>query len=239
LGPQPGPQARRLVDTVPLMILRLTLLYSGLVLFGFGLALLIMADLGVPPWDVFHTGLADLTNWSLGVVIVAISFAVLLLWIPLRERPGLGTLSNAVLVGVTVDVAGQLLPETPDPMTLRIALVAIGIVINGIATGMYIGARLGPGPRDGLMTGIAKRRWSVRTVRTAIELTVLAAGIALGGSIGVATLVFAVAIGPIAHVTIPRFTRLTTAPPRSVGHIVGGIPTAHALANVHEVSDTS
>lgn len=198
---------------MPAVILRLTLLFSGLVLFGFGLALLILADVGVPPWDVFHTGVADATGWSLGTVIVATSFVVLLLWIPLRERPGVGTVANAVLVGVTVDVAGRLLPGTPDSMALRIALVAIGIVINGIATGMYIGARLGPGPRDGLMTGIARRRWTVRTVRTAIELTVLAAGIALGGSVGVATIVFAVAIGPIAHVTIPYFTRLTTRVP--------------------------
>ena len=198
---------------MPTVILRLTLLYSGLVLFGFGVTLLIMADLGVPPWDVFHTGLAGVIDWPLGVVIVAVSFAVLLLWIPLRERPGLGTVSNAVLVGLTVEVAGRLLPDTPDSMALRIGLVAIGIAIKGIATGMYIGARMGPGPRDGLMTGIARRRWSVRTVRTAIELTVLAAGVALGGSIGVATLVFAVAIGPIAHVAIPHFTRLTSGPP--------------------------
>lgn len=195
------------------VILRLTLLYLGLVLFGFGLALLIMADLGVPPWDVFHTGVADVTGWSLGTVIVVTSFVVLLLWIPLRERPGIGTVSNAILVGLTVDVAGRLLPDTPDSMALRIVLVVVGIAINGIATGMYIGARLGPGPRDGLMTGLTRRRWSVRTVRTAIEITVLAAGIALGGSIGVATLVFAVAIGPIAHVSIPRFTRLTSGEP--------------------------
>jgi uncharacterized membrane protein YczE len=209
---------------VPTVILRLTLLFSGLVLFGFGLALLIMADLGVPPWDVFHTGLADVVGWSLGAVIVAVSFVVLLLWIPLRERPGLGTVANAVLVGLTVDVAGRLLPDTPDSMAVRIALVVTGIAINGIATGMYIGARLGPGPRDGLMTGIARRRWSVRTVRTAIELTVLAAGVALGGSIGVATLVFAVAIGPIAHVAIPHFTRLTEDRPTRVAVTTGVRP---------------
>ncbi len=198
------------------MFVRLTLLYVGLFLFGFAIALLVLADLGVPPWDVFHTGLADRLGWSLGPTIVAVSFVVLLAWIPLRERPGLGTVSNAILVGTFIDVSAHLLPDaTPDSLLVRIALVAAGIAINGVATGMYIGARFGPGPRDGLMTAISKRRWSVRTVRTAIEVCVLAAGVALGGSIGVATVAFAVLIGPIAHLSIPVFTGLTRpSPPR-------------------------
>ena len=199
------------------MFVRLTLLYVGLFLFGFAIALLVLADLGVPPWDVFHTGLANRLGWSLGPTIVAVSFVVLLAWIPLRERPGLGTVSNAILVGTFIDVSAHLLPDaTPDSLLVRIALVAAGIAINGVATGMYIGARFGPGPRDGLMTAISKRRWSVRTVRTAIEVCVLAAGVALGGSIGVATVAFAVLIGPIAHLSIPVFTGLTRpSPPRA------------------------
>ena len=206
------------------MLIRLTLLYVGLALFGFGIGLLLLADLGVPPWDVFHTGLADQLGWSLGPTIVITSFLVLLAWIPLRERPGLGTVSNAVLVGTFIDLSLHALPEsTPDAMAVRIALVVAGITINGVATGMYIGARFGPGPRDGLMTAISRRRWSVRTVRTAIEVAVLAAGIALGGEIGVATVVFAVAIGPIAHRTIPFFTRLaTTAPPPATNWVPAG-----------------
>ncbi|HWL45523.1 MAG TPA: hypothetical protein VNQ73_21460 [Ilumatobacter sp.] len=191
------------------MLTRLTLLYVGLALFGFGIGLLVLADLGVPPWDVFHTGLADQLGWSLGPTIVAVSFVVLLAWVPLRERPGLGTVSNAVLVGTFIDVSARVLPDaTPSSMAVRIALVAAGIVLNGIATGMYIGARFGPGPRDGLMTGIARRRWTVRSVRTAIEASVLAAGIALGGSVGFATVAFALTIGPIAHRSIPLFARL-------------------------------
>ena len=197
------------------MLLRLTLLYVGLAIFGFAIQAMVVADLGVPPWDVFHTGLADLLGWSLGVTTVLVSFVVLLAWIPLRERPGLGTVSNAVLIGTFVDVAARVLPtDTPDSMAVRVAIVAAAITVNGVATGMYIGARFGTGPRDGLMTGIARRRWSVRSVRTAIELSVLTAGVLLGGSIGFATLAFALAIGPIAHHSIPFFTRMTTGEPR-------------------------
>lgn len=204
----------RTTGTVPDVLLRLTMLYTGLALFGLGIGLLVLADLGVPPWDVFHTGLADLLGWSLGPTIVVVSFVVLLAWIPLHERPGLGTVSNAMLVGLFIDAVGALLPEhTPDSLAVRVALVVGGITINGVATGMYIGASFGPGPRDGLMTALAGERggrtWTVRGVRTAIEVTVLAAGIALGGSVGVGTVAFALLIGPIAHRTIPFFTALT------------------------------
>lgn len=197
------------------MLVRLALLYVGLAIFGFAIQAMVVADLGVPPWDVFHTGLADRLGWSLGTTTVIVSFVVLLAWIPLRERPGLGTVSNAALVGTFVDIGARVFPdETPDSMVARVAIVVAAIVVNGVATGMYIGARFGPGPRDGLMTSIAKRRWSVRSVRTAIEVTVLLAGVILGGSIGFATVAFAVAIGPIAHHTIPFFTRLAaTTPP--------------------------
>jgi len=196
------------------MFVRLALLYVGLAVFGFGIALLVTADLGVPPWDVFHTGLADLLGWQLGATIVAVSFVVLVAWIPLRQRAGLGTISNAVLVGVFVDLSAHLLPaDTPDSIAVRIACAAAGIGLMGVATGMYIGARFGPGPRDGLMTALAARWWSVRTVRTAIEVSVLVAGVALGGSIGVATVAFALAIGPIAQLSIPYFTRLASTGP--------------------------
>ena len=192
---------------------RTTLLMCGLALYGFSLTLLLRAELGLDPWDVFHQGLADTVGWSLGTVIVLTSFAVLALWIPLRERPGIGTVANAVLVGLGVEVFSAVIPEIDD-LWLRWLLLALGVVGNGVATGMYIGAGMGPGPRDGLMTGIARRRGTVRVVRTGIELTVLAIGIVLGGTFGIGTVVYAVAIGPLAHVFLPIFTRVAARPPR-------------------------
>ena len=185
----------------------------GLALYGFSLTLLLRAELGLDPWDVFHQGLADTVGWSLGTVIVLTSFAVLALWIPLRERPGIGTVANAVLVGLGVEVFSAVIPEIDD-LWLRWLLLALGVVGNGVATGMYIGAGMGPGPRDGLMTGIARRRGTVRVVRTGIELTVLAIGIVLGGTFGIGTVVYAVAIGPLAHVFLPIFTRVAARPAR-------------------------
>lgn len=199
---------------------RTTLLLCGLTLYGLSLTLLLRADLGLDPWDVFHQGLADTVDWSLGTVIVLTSFAVLALWIPLRERPGVGTVANAVLVGLGVEVFSAVIPEIDD-LWLRWLLLALGVVGNGVATGMYIGAGMGPGPRDGLMTGIARRRGTVRVVRTAIELTVLATGIVLGGTFGIGTIVYAVAIGPLAHIFLPIFTRIAQREP--------GGATAHAV----------
>ena len=192
---------------------RTTLLMCGLALYGFSLTLLLRAELGLDPWDVFHQGLADTVGWSLGTVIVLTSFAVLALWIPLRERPGIGTVVNAVLVGLGVEVFSAVIPEIDD-LWLRWLLLALGVVGNGVATGMYIGAGMGSGPRDGLMTGIARRRGTVRVVRTGIELTVLAIGIVLGGTFGIGTVVYAVAIGPLAHVFLPIFTRVAARPAR-------------------------
>ena len=192
---------------------RTTLLMCGLALYGFSLTLLLRAELGLDPWDVFHQGLADTVGWSLGTVIVLTSFAVLALWIPLRERPGIGTVANAVLVGLGVEVFSAVIPEIDD-LWLRWLLLALGVVGNGVATGMYIGAGMGSGPRDGLMTGIARRRGTVRVVRTGIELTVLAIGIVLGGTFGIGTVVYAVAIGPLAHVFLPIFTRVAARPAR-------------------------
>lgn len=186
---------------------RSALLLAGLVLYGLSLTLLVRAELGLDPWDVFHQGLADSIGLSLGTTIVLTSFVVLGLWIPLRERPGAGTVANAVIVGLGVEVFSALIPDG-QPLWSRWMLLAAGVVGNGVATGMYIGAGMGPGPRDGLMTGIARRRGSIRTVRTAIELGVLATGILLGGTFGVGTIVYAVSIGPLTQTFLPIFTAI-------------------------------
>lgn len=185
---------------------RLVQLVIGLVAVGLALALVVEADLGLDPWNVFHQGVAERTDIGLGWVVILASVAILLLWIPLRQRPGIGTVLNALLVGSSLELFVGLLP-TPSSMATRVAFLAVGIGLNGIALGMYIGAGLGPGPRDGLMTGLAARGHSVRVVRTAIELTALVVGFALGGSVGVGTVVFGLTVGPIVHVTLPRFDR--------------------------------
>ena len=194
-----------------MLIRRWFFLMVGLAFFGFSLGLVVRADLGLAPWDVFHQGVSQQLGWSLGTVIVATSFVVVVLWIPIRERPGIGTLANAVLVGIWVDVSLWILPEVLSSLMLRFVVLIVGIVMNGVATGLYIGARFGSGPRDGLMTGLAARGYSVRVVRTIIEAIVLISGFALGGSVGLGTVLFAVAIGPIAHQAIPFFTGFTAA----------------------------
>lgn len=196
-----------------LVVRRVVLLLCGLALYGWSLALLVVADLGVSPWDVFHQGVARQLDVRLGLVLIATSFTVLLAWIPIRERPGIGTICNAVLVGLGVDVALRLLPHV-DAWWSRTGFLVLGILLNGVATGMYIGAGLGPGPRDGLMTGIARRGHSIRVVRTSIEVGVLLVGVVLGGTVGVGTVAYALAIGPLAHVFLPVFTRLTATSPR-------------------------
>jgi uncharacterized membrane protein YczE len=182
---------------------RLASLYGGLVLFGLSIALMISARLGLAPWDVFHQGLSRRTGIPIGWIVNATGVLVLLLWIPLRQRPGIGTISNVIVVGLVVDAALSLLPQ-PRALAVRAALLCAGVLANGVATGLYIGAGLGPGPRDGLMTGLADRGWPLRRVRTIIELSVLAIGWLLGGSVGPGTLLYAVSIGPLAHVLIPR-----------------------------------
>ena len=193
---------------------RLVQLYAGLVLYGLSMALFVRSELGVIPWDVLHQGISRNIGWSLGTVTIAVGFVVLLLWIPLRERPGLGTVSNVVVVGLAVDGWLAVLPRADD-LPVQLLMVAAGVTLNAIATAAYIGVLLGPGPRDGLMTGLVRRTgWSVRLVRTTIEVLVVATGWLLGGTLGLATVVYALAIGPLAQVFLPLLT-VAPRPPRS------------------------
>ena len=202
----PGPPVAR----------RLASLYGGLVLFGLSIALMLSARLGLDPWDVFHQGLARRTGLPIGLIVNCTGVIVLLAWIPLRQRPGIGTVSNVIVVGLVVDAALPLFPQ-PRGLAFRAALLVAGILANGVATGLYIGAGLGPGPRDGLMTGLADRGWPIRRVRTLIEAGVLAAGWLLGGTVGPGTLLYAVSIGPLAHVLIPRLAVTRPAPATTKG----------------------
>jgi uncharacterized membrane protein YczE len=184
---------------------RLIQLYAGLVLYGVSSGLLVEAGLGLEPWNVLHQGLAELTGLTIGVVSIIVGAAVLLLWIPLRQRPGLGTVSNVFLVGVAMDGTLAALPDVRS-LAVRVPLLLAGVLLNGLATGLYIAARLGPGPRDGLMTGLHRRTGrSVRLMRTVVEVAVVATGFALGGTIGVGTLLYAVSIGPLAQLFLRLF----------------------------------
>jgi uncharacterized membrane protein YczE len=184
---------------------RLVQLYAGLGLYGVSSALLVRGGLGLEPWGVLHQGLARLTGLSIGVVSIIVGAVVLLLWIPMRQRPGLGTVSNVFVIGLAMDGTLALTPET-DGWVAGITLMLLGIVLNGAATGLYIAARFGPGPRDGLMTGLHQRTGrSIRLVRTAIEVAVVATGFLLGGSVGVGTVLYALAIGPLAQLFLRLF----------------------------------
>jgi len=188
-----------------MMTRRLVQLFTGLAMYGISLAMFIRAGLGLDPWDVFHQGLANRSGLSIGVVVIAVSFLVLLLWIPLRQMPGFGTLCNAILVGVFADIGLAVIPPVTH-LAAQIGLLAGAVLVNAVASALYIGAGFGPGARDGLMTGLARRTgWTVRFSRTLIEVTVLAAGWLLGGSVGVGTVVYALAIGPLVHILLPRF----------------------------------
>lgn len=187
------------------MTRRLVQLYIGLLLYGLSAALLVRSGLGLDPWDVFHQGLARHTGLAIGTAAIIVGAAVLLGWIPLRQRPGLGTVSNVVLVGVSMNASLQWLPHV-HRVPWRITDMVGGVALCGVATGMYIGANFGPGPRDGLMTGLARRTGaSIRLTRTSIELAVLVTGWLLGGTVGVGTVLFALAIGPLAQVFLPLF----------------------------------
>ena len=187
------------------LLRRLVQLYAGLWLYGLSAALQLRSGLGLDPWDVLHQGLSHHVGLSIGTVVILVGAGVLLLWIPLRQWPGLGTISNAVLVGISLDVSLRMIPAG-SAVIAGVADLAGGVVLCGVATGMYIGAALGPGPRDGLMTGLARVTGrSIRLTRTAIELTVLAAGWLLGGTVGVGTVVYALSIGPLAQVFLKVF----------------------------------
>lgn len=188
------------------MTRRLIQLFLGLALYGVSLGLMVRANLGLDPWDVFHQGLAERAGISLGMMVNLVGAAVLLLWIPIRQRPGIGTIANVFLIGTFADISLWLIPPI-DSLPLAAAMLIGAVFLNGVATGAYIGAGLGPGPRDGLMTGLVKRTGgSVKVIRTSIEVTVLAAGWLLGGTVGLGTVLYAVAIGPIVHRMLPLFT---------------------------------
>jgi uncharacterized membrane protein YczE len=178
-------------------------LLVGLVLFGFALALLVQAHLGLDPWNVLNQGISRRTGLTLGTITVITSALVLLAWVPLRERPGIGTVANALVVGPALDLGLVLLP-TPEPLGWRIAFLVLSIPLAAVATGLYLGAGWGPGPRDGLMTGLAKRGMPVFLARAAVELTVLALGWLLGGTVGLGTVAFALCIGPLVGRALPR-----------------------------------
>jgi uncharacterized membrane protein YczE len=182
---------------------RLSQLVFGLVLYGVSMGLLVQSRLGVMPWDVLHQGLARRLDVSLGLITAAVGVLVLLAWIPLRERPGIGTVANVIVIGLAVDATLAVLPAV-DAMAARIGFAVAGIALNAIATAAYIGVRLGPGPRDGLMTALVRRtRFSVRLVRTSIEVVVVVIGVFLGGTLGVATVLYALTIGPLTQLVVP------------------------------------
>jgi uncharacterized membrane protein YczE len=191
---------------------RVPQLLAGLWLYGASMALQIRATLGLEPWDVLHEGLTKITGLSFGLITALVGVVVLLCWIPLRQRPGVGTVSNVIVIGLAVDVTLAILPS-PTDLLPRILFLAAGIVLNGLAAAVYIGARLGPGPRDGLTTGFCARTGiSLRLVRTVVEVTVLAIGWLLGGTIGVGTVLYAVAIGPLTQAFLPLVTWVSERP---------------------------
>jgi uncharacterized membrane protein YczE len=182
---------------------------TGLAFFGFGIALFLRANLGLAPWDIFHKGLSKKLDISIGIVIVGVGLLLLLLWIPLRQRPGVGTILNAIEIGLVVNLTKPLIGE-PDQLIIRALMVIAGVLVIGLGSALYIGAGLGSGPRDGLMLGLSQRSigghgLSIRVARTTIELTVMIAGLFLGGSIGIGTLIFMFGIGPLVQLVLPRF----------------------------------
>ncbi len=184
---------------------RLLQLFPGLVACGLGLALMVLARLGLGPWDVLHQGISERTALPMGTLVILVGFLVLLGWVPLRQRLGIGTVCNVVLIGLVIDAVLAVAPE-PEGLATRWTYLLVGLMLMGLGSGMYIGAGLGPGPRDGLMTGLAARGYSLRLVRTLIELSALGAGWVLGGTVGVGTLLFAVGIGPLVQLFLGRMT---------------------------------
>jgi uncharacterized membrane protein YczE len=195
---------------------RLVQLFVGLGLYGVSLALMVRGALGVAPWDVLHLGIVEHLGLSLGTVLVATAFAVLLLWIPLREKPGIGTVANALVIGPCTDATLAVL-DRPDALLARLLLMGGGVVLCALATAMYIGAQFGRGPRDGLMTGLVRRTGlSIRLVRTSLEVTVVVVGLLLGGPLGLGTVLFALTIGPLTQAMLPAWTVALAAEPPAV-----------------------
>ncbi|QMN55044.1 hypothetical protein HVW69_19140 [Citrobacter freundii] len=193
------------------MLRRLLQLFIGLTLYGVSTAMFVRADLGADPWNVFHLGVANLLSMNIGVVIIAVGVLVLLAWIPLRQRPGFGTFSNVIMIGLAADVALLVIPGF-ESLLARSGLLVSAVILNALATSLYIGAGFGAGPRDGLMTGIhARTGWPVRRIRTAIEVSVLLIGWLLGGTVGVGTVLYALAIGPLIQLCLPWFRHLPQA----------------------------
>lgn len=182
---------------------------TGLAFFGFGITLFLRANLGLAPWDIFHKGLSEKFDISIGLVIEGVGLLLLLLWIPLRQRPGVGTILNAIEIGLVVNLTKPIIGE-PDQLLIRALMVVAGVIVIGLGSALYIGAGLGSGPRDGLMLGLSKRsiagrQISIRVARTAVEISVMIAGLFLGGSIGIGTLIFMFGIGPLVQLILPRF----------------------------------
>jgi len=222
-----------ITDRLPL---RLFQLLAGLVAYGLSITLMLKASLGNQPWDVLHQGVALRTGLSVGTVLIIAGAAVLLCWIPLGQRPGIGTIANIVVIGLVVDLANGLLAQ-PAHVAMRWLLMTAGILLCGVASGLYIGANLGPGPRDGLMTGLARHGWSIRGWRTVIEITVVAVGALLGGKVGVGTIAYALAIGPLAQFFLPMLTirpRHTTIRPQAEPQAepAAGQPTTHQAGRI-------
>ena len=185
---------------------RITQLVVGLFLYGIGIAFIVRAGLGAAPWDVLSQGLSHHVPLTFGVITILVSIVVLLLWIPLRQRPGIGTLLNALLVGPAADVGFLVIPVAED-LWLQILLFLVGLLVLSAATGLYIGAHFGPGPRDGLMTGLHRRTgWPIWIVRTGIEVVVVAIGWVLGGTVGAGTVAFALLVGPLCQLFLRMFT---------------------------------
>ncbi len=185
---------------------RIPRLLVGLTLFGLGISMLVVANLGLSPWEVFHQGISRRTGIPLGTVGIITGIVVLALWFPLRERPGVGTVANVFLIGIVIDLTLAVVPDTVETLWLRWVLMFAGTAVIALGTGLYIGVGLGPGPRDGLMTGLARRGISVGVARAGIEITVLVAGWLLGGTVGVGTVVFAFGVGPLVAVFLPKMT---------------------------------
>jgi uncharacterized membrane protein YczE len=197
---------------VMLFTRRLTQLILGLSLYGASVGVMVRANLGLGPWSVFHQGVANHTGLTIGLITNGVGALLLLLWIPLRQRPGIGTIGNVLLIGTTADITLSLLPP-PEGLPLRIGALLFAVLLNGIAGGLYIGAGLGPGPRDGLMTGIVRlTNWPVPRVRTGIEVVVLALGWLLSGTVGVGTVLYALSVGPLLGVFLPMFQVREPAP---------------------------